>query len=391
MASSTLLDDILRSVTPELVSRASSLFGESEGALSKGVTAAASSLLMGAVQKSNNTGFIERLLGLANDPALSSFDPASALSSISSGSGPLVDLGSRLLSSLFGANTGAIGDLLARTAGVRPSTASSLLGFIAPLALSAIRGRAQRDGLDAAGLGRWLSSQRDAVAATAPPGLASVLAGETTRRATATAAAPAASSTRWVWPLLLLLGLLGLWALLRRDREPEVARVERPPAAAPLPPVAAPAALARTLPSGYTLQSPPTGLEVVLVEFIENPNRQVDEVSWFDFDRLLFETGSATLKPESRAQLRNVAEVLKAYPSVSVKIGGYTDNQGDPASNQQLSRDRAASVVSELIVLGVAPERLEAEGYGEQHPVADNSTEAGRAQNRRIALRVTKK
>ena len=57
----------------------------------------------------------------------------------------------------------------------------------------------------------------------------------------------------------------------------------------------------------------------------------------------------------------------------------------------KLSQDRAASVRNELVGLGLAPGRVAAEGYGQQHPVADNSTEAGRAQNRRIALQVTQR
>jgi outer membrane protein OmpA-like peptidoglycan-associated protein len=74
-----------------------------------------------------------------------------------------------------------------------------------------------------------------------------------------------------------------------------------------------------------------------------------------------------------------------------MKIGGYTDNVGDPAFNLKLSQDRATNVVSSLVALGVAPERLSAEGYGEQYPVAENTTEAGRQQNRRIAMRITEK
>jgi outer membrane protein OmpA-like peptidoglycan-associated protein len=134
-----------------------------------------------------------------------------------------------------------------------------------------------------------------------------------------------------------------------------------------------------------------TGVERQIVVFIEDQNRQVDSTSWFDFDRLLFETGSASLKPESKDQLRNVAEIMKAYPSVEARIGGYTDNVGDADANLRLSQARAQAVVAELVALGVAPDRLTAEGYGEQHPVADNSTEQGRRQNRRIAMRVTEK
>jgi K(+)-stimulated pyrophosphate-energized sodium pump len=76
---------------------------------------------------------------------------------------------------------------------------------------------------------------------------------------------------------------------------------------------------------------------------------------------------------------------------VKLKIGGYTDNTGDAAANMRLSQARADSVRAELIQLGVGADRLEAQGYGDQHPVADNSTEEGRQKNRRISMRVTAK
>jgi K(+)-stimulated pyrophosphate-energized sodium pump len=90
-------------------------------------------------------------------------------------------------------------------------------------------------------------------------------------------------------------------------------------------------------------------------------------------------------------QLNNIAAILKAYPATHLTIGGYTDNTGDAASNLQLSQDRANNVTAELVKLGVAKDRLVAKGYGEEHPVGDNSTEAGRAQNRRISMLVTQK
>jgi K(+)-stimulated pyrophosphate-energized sodium pump len=133
------------------------------------------------------------------------------------------------------------------------------------------------------------------------------------------------------------------------------------------------------------------GVERQLIGFLDDPNRAVDQTTWFDFDRLLFETGSATLKPESKEQLHDVAEILKAYPTCTVKIGGYTDNTGDPAANVDLSRARATSVLNELVGEGIPAERLSAEGYGQSNPIASNDTDTGRAQNRRIALRVTGK
>ena len=149
--------------------------------------------------------------------------------------------------------------------------------------------------------------------------------------------------------------------------------------------------LAVKLPSGVELNVPELGVERKLIAFIEDKSKPVDRETWFSFDRLDFETGSATLKPTSAEQLKNIAEIMKAYPKVALKIGGYTDNVGNADANLKLSRMRAENTMQELVKLGVDAKRLEAQGYGEKHPVADNATEEGRAKNRRIDLRVTRK
>lgn len=83
--------------------------------------------------------------------------------------------------------------------------------------------------------------------------------------------------------------------------------------------------------------------------------------------------------------------ILKAYPKVTMKIGGYTDNTGDPQANLRLSQQRTDAVMAGLVQLGVGADRLKAEGYGQEHPIADNSTLEGRAKKRRIDIRVTGK
>jgi OmpA-OmpF porin, OOP family len=127
------------------------------------------------------------------------------------------------------------------------------------------------------------------------------------------------------------------------------------------------------------------------MDFLEDPSKPVDQTTWFDFDRLTFDTGKSTLQASSAEQLQNISAILKAYPKLRVKIGGYTDNTGTTQTNLKLSQDRAANVMGEFVKRGIDPSRLEAQGYGEDHPVADNETEAGRAKNRRISLRVIEK
>lgn len=146
------------------------------------------------------------------------------------------------------------------------------------------------------------------------------------------------------------------------------------------------------LSTGYAMNlTSENAVEGKLVDFISDETKAVDKTTWFSFDRLEFETGKAVLKPSSQDQLTNIVEILKAFPKVSLKVGGYTDNTGDAKANLKLSDERAKNVVAELVKLGVDAKRLNGEGYGDQYPVASNDTEEGRARNRRIDVRVSQK
>ena len=94
---------------------------------------------------------------------------------------------------------------------------------------------------------------------------------------------------------------------------------------------------------------------------------------------------------ESKEQLQNIVEILKAYPTMRIKIGGYTDNTGDEAHNVQLSKARAEATEKALVSMGIDASRIDVEGYGSQHPVASNDTEEGRARNRRVAVSVVQR
>jgi OOP family OmpA-OmpF porin len=102
---------------------------------------------------------------------------------------------------------------------------------------------------------------------------------------------------------------------------------------------------------------------------------------------LLFDTGSATIKPESNATLAVIAEVLNADPALKLEIQGHTDNVGNAAANLKLSQARAAAVRTHLIEQGgIAADRLTSAGFGDTKPVGSNATDDGKAQNRRVEL-----
>ena len=132
-----------------------------------------------------------------------------------------------------------------------------------------------------------------------------------------------------------------------------------------------------------------------LYRFLTDPKMQVDTVDltrgWYNFDKVFFETGKATLTTESVSQLRNIATILRAYPNTRIKLGGYTDNTGDYKINKQLSEARAQTAWKSLVEMGVGPGRIDFRGYGSNYSIAANDTEEGRAQNRRLSLKVLHK
>jgi len=112
--------------------------------------------------------------------------------------------------------------------------------------------------------------------------------------------------------------------------------------------------------------------------------KAIAETGKFVTNNILFETGKATLKPESMAEIQKVADYMKKNPSVRFEVQGHTDNQGSDAVNDPLSQQRAEAVVKALEGLGCDPFNMRAVGKGSHEPVADNSTDAGRAKNRRV-------
>ncbi|CDY74099.1 Outer membrane lipoprotein omp16 precursor [Caballeronia glathei] len=99
-----------------------------------------------------------------------------------------------------------------------------------------------------------------------------------------------------------------------------------------------------------------------------------------------FDTNSYAIKPSFTPVLNEVSQTLVQHPELIAQVVGHTDSTGQPAYNQTLSQNRAQSVSSYLAAHGVAAQRLSAEGLGQNQPIADNNTEAGRAQNRRVEI-----
>lgn len=420
-----LLDSLKGYITPELISKASSALGESESGIAKATSAILPTLLSGLVNKSEDSNVMGSVMDLVKQTSSSSDGGVlSNLGGLLTGNSGNSGIASSLLSMLFGGKLSGVTDLISNVSGVKSSSVSSLLGMAAPMLL----GHLGKSNTTLSGLTSMLSSQKGSILSAAPSGLNSLMgiASSTSSSTTNSKSTYSADSNnsgsglpKWLLPLLLVLGGLGLvYFLTKGCNKTEVTApstenidtlstsidtastsldnvIDTTAAAVGSAANSAVATLGNLvkfkLPNGMELNAPEKGVEKQLVNWLSDNTKVVDKTTWFNFDRLLFETGKSTLKPESQEQLKNIVEIMKAYPNMEIKLGGYTDNVGNPQSNLKLSGDRAAIVMGQIVKGGIKSNRVTAEGFGDKFPIASNDTEEGRAQNRRISVRITKK
>lgn len=344
--------------------------------------------------------------------------------------------GKEILSGLFGAKSANISDAVAQKAGISKERTDGLLSAVVPIVLAYLTNWMKKKDWSFANLMGNLTENKSAIATALPAGLSAaaffdftssntnsippakdpVMTKPMAEQANTTTPPPPnveeeKSENNWLnWLLWLVLIVLLLWLVIRScNRNKEAEQVVPADTTEIVTDTITNTVLVNgtlneygdwvyevgndielTLPDGVVLQVGSRSVEYRLVEFI-NSNKPVDKDTWFSLDRLYFETGSATLKPQSQQQVKNIAAIMKSYSDVNLKIGGYTDNTGSEDLNMRISQERANVALQSLVDLGVSADRLKAEGYGAQHPIANNETEEGRAQNRRIDVRVSAK
>lgn len=366
----------------------------------------------------------------------------------------LLNSGGGIIESLLGNKVGGIVDFISNMAGLKSSSSSSLLKMAAPFVLGMIGKQVKGKGIDFlkdlilgqkdhvakampagfgnvlgfSSLGDMVGGATDAVkgaasnvgntAKAAATGAASV-AGNAAKGAADTATAAASTGMSWLkWALPLLIALGAIYMLTRNgcasdmaDKAKEGIEATKDAGAAAAGAVKdAGSAAADAVADGASAVGDIAKSAFAKVD--EGARAALDQINFvagsagsqmkefidggfegdatFTFNNLNFATGSADLDASSQTEIDNVAAILKAYPGVNITVEGHTDNTGDAAANKKLSMDRATTVVNKLRAKGIGAGRLTAMGYGSENPVADNSTAEGRAQNRRIEMKVTK-
>lgn len=354
----SLISELFSTIDKGYLGGISEKLGESDQSVTRGVQTSMAAVLGGLASHSENPGTLRRILDLAPAGDLSW---ANAGKSIADPNSSLLTTGKHILSGLFGTQEGAVTAAIAAHAGLKSGVTSSLMAMAAPMVMSFLGRRVRDEGMTMGGLGNLLNREAPSIRAALPAGLGDMFwpreTATTTRPVVAQTVTREAStsSANWLLPLFLLALIPGLIWLFHHSRPatPGTITIPRVGTANRSMPLEVPAPALPALPKASNID-------------------------------LYFATGSSKLRPESETRLRAFVATLK--PGDHVTVGGYTDNVGNEEQNLKLSQRRADTVMAEIKHKGIAADRLTAQGYGEENPIANNDTLAGRARNRRVSV-----
>lgn len=396
-----LLDMAKGYLTDQLMDQLTGATGESKSGITNALGGMVPSLLAGLLNKSSDSNAISGIFNMLNDSKNDGIlDNLGGLL----GNSATNTISSLFLSKLFGNKVGGVIDTIGQAAGIKKSSSSTLMNLAVPMVMGLLRKKISGGGLNVGGLINLLKGEKSAIMSALPTGLDQQLG-------LASPEAPkSGGGMRWLWLLLAAVAGFFLYknctqatnmvdaAKDQVENVAETAAEKAGDAATAVTETASDAANAvasffkRTLPGGFEIKGAENGIENALITFIES-DKAIDKTTWFNFDNLRFQKGSDKLDMDySATQLNNIVEIMKAFPDVNLKLGGYTDSDGDDQFNLDLSSRRAKNVASAIEKAGIDASRLASEGYGEAHPVCPaNDTPECKAQNRRTAVRVTAK
>jgi outer membrane protein OmpA-like peptidoglycan-associated protein len=431
-----LLDVVKGHLNSDVISKAASFLGESEGGVSKAMGGILPTLLSGLASKAGSSDGANEVASMA-----STAHNSGVLGNIAGffGGGDMLSKGVDLVKGLFGAKSGGIIDTISSFAGLKSGTAGSLMGMALPVILGSLGKHSSDNNLGAGGIASLLSSGKSSWANLLPSGLGNLLGGLGGSAASAVssitggakdvagsvtnysddAVEGAKGGMKWLLPLLLLgaLGFLGYW--LTKDGgcgkkegastttgtgDASTATTGAGAATVAVPKVTVDSLtgvvnyeLGATgdveLPGGVKLVGvAKDGFENTLLNFIKTGT--IDTVNkkanWFNMHDVQFVSGKTTYAtPKAMAQIKNVAAILKAYPKVAIKLGGNTDVTGDATANKTLSQNRANQVMKDIIASGAAAAQLkEAVGYGSEFAEEKGGNKEGMARDRKTTAKV---
>ena len=390
--SDSMFGSLLNMLDKHTVGEVANALGQPQTSVARGMESSIAAMLGGMASKSEDTGALRKILDMV--PSTSG---AISWSQIASGvadpNSSLMATGKRLLPALFGSGEKAVTSGISRESGLPSGAIATLLSMAAPVVMSFISKQVRDGGMTMSSLGAALQRESATIKSALPAGLSDLF-----WPATATVGYYGFSGCRPGGAKGNVLQLasgprhrrLGTGpSLVPRPRTPAVdrpggpvdcGRDGQPPRESRLPRRSCTVSGERES-TGERSRGPPAGFRAESRCQTRRPPGSV----WTRLHSIQDRPRSGLNRKRNSITLR---QFLRIVPSVHLDIAGFTDNVGSAESNLRLSQNRANSRGSSTGQQGCSRDRLTAEGYGEEDPIADNSIEQGRAQNRRAAMRV---
>jgi len=399
-------------ITKEVGLSISALTGESTGDVQVALLGALPGLIGGVMNTASTSTGVYELIGLMNlnneNYVLNNLpeilgDPAKSKDFIANGLS--------MLPMLLDLDLKTVIESISASSGLKTYSVSNILSISAPIVLSVIGKQVKEKSIEPVKLTTLLVGQKEYILKYLPQDLVSVWDFKGLEELNKSLQRnplsehqlenkPVSGTTKIIYLILALL-LIGaaIWGYKKFNKEEETVVVEdiltdstgakgKPSGAVE---INQGELITKQLPKDIVLEISENGTEAKLIRFIQDSSSAVDKDFWIDFDKINFESNLAELDEDSEMQIQNIAKIMRAYPMVNIKIGGYTDNSGDATTNLMLSKSRADAVKKAIAKNDVKATRIQSEGYGIEHPIATNDTEEGKSQNRRIAINVTRK
>ena len=406
----SLFDSVKEMVTPEMKQTLATRLAESPQTVDTASNTAIAAVLSSIATRAGDTTFLNQFsnfVGNAGNQNILGSIPSLASTGLNGAAGELID---RFQSLVFGEQKEQAANYVARRAGIGQTSANSIFSMAVALVLAYFSKQhtvaspniltlsKQLQG-ERAGLERWVPANYLNLPAKQihpHPSLATAELGD---------GPGPGKGAMWLVSIGIVCAILMAWTVYRATNTANL-RAQPVTTAATTAAVdsanvvvdatnsasATAGVLLKTkLPDGTELSIPKLGPEAQLIDLLNDKNRAPNNTTAVDLDHVMFDPDNATIQPASEEQLSNIAAIMKAYPNLTARIDGYTDDAGDKKSNLKLSDQRAKAVAADLEKQGVSASRISAKGYGDAHSEEENTTEAGRQKNRRISLQVLQK
>ena len=400
----THYESLKESISPQMLKTAAAKLREDEKGVASAVAVLLPSLLVRFMDQGETARVNETIREAGNAELFDRRAEIFAGHGIDGG----MNLGERFENELVGAENKAYPNAVAAESGISAASADRLSGWVAAVIAGYVGHKIVRNNLSMSAVMAGLRQERGSVVKEIPVkvGRAAGISGMCS--SSAPVAGRDGKKNNWlVWLIIVLIVVIIVFLSIRscnRNGGGEVVAVTENVTVVPTAPAAQTAAakegltfVEHKLPDGRTIRVAEGGCEDCMLKYLQSDayrkatNEELSK-NWIQFDKIDFMHDSETaLAGNSMEQLDNIAAILKNYPDVRIRIGGFADKTGTRAVNYEISKKRAEYIKSILVKDGIPADRISTEGFGKEFAtVPADATAAQRAVDRSIAMRFTK-